>query len=406
MGLDLTQTYKQLETLTQRMDNTREDRASRLSKALRLMSGTEPTSLKSKLDDSEGRAFLTAGVVEGLADKHPPIQSPADYCAISVDGSHIDVDRHAPVRSYLINIGGCNLTYGSDPSAQLFSQPYLYSEASDRDSLYMENPISTTREEIAIEGPIVGFKRAVAEAKALASKVSQIPVGMPILAMLDGSLVLWSLSGRAYQPFVRDEILSKGLLPALDSLKEIALRQTLALISYISLPQSTEVVHALRFYLCPSTDVQCREHCTIYRSNQDPCDTLNGFLDRHLFQELLAPGERSGLFFTNSPIVKNFYGAHWVYFYYVNIGEEIARVELPEWVATNNVLLGLSHTLVMDQCRRGNGYPAAIMEAHEQAVITGTDRESFKFLMEEALSNHRLPVFTSGKNRSKRIRWL
>ena len=406
MGLDLTQTYKQLENLTQRIENTQEDRASRLSSALRMMCRAKPSCIQSKLRDSQGRAFLAAGVVEGLADKHAHINSPKNYCAISVDGSHIDVDRHAPVRSYLINVGGCSLTYGSDPSARLFSQPYLYSEASDRGGLYMANSISGTREEIAIEGPIVGFKRAVEEVKGLASTVSEVQVEVPILAMLDGSLVLWSLSGRGYPPFIRDEILGKGLLPALDSLKEIALNRTLTLISYVSLPQSTEVVHALRFYLCPNTDVQCRQHCTVYRSTQDPCNTLNGILDRHLFQELLEPGERSGLFFTNSSIVRNFYGVHWVYFYYINNGEEIARVELPEWVATNNVLLDLSHALIMDQCRRGNGYPAAIMEAHEQAVITGTDRESFKLLMEEALTSRRLPVFTSEKNRSKRIRWL
>ena len=109
---------------------------------------------------------------------------------------------------------------------------------------------------------------------------------------------------------------------------------------------------------------------------------------------------------TNTSIVRDFYGPHWVYFYYVNVGEEIARVEVPQWVAEDEGLLALSHSLVVDQCRRGKGYPAAIMESHEQAVISGADRESFKLLMEEALTGQRLPVYTSEKNRSKRMRWL
>ena len=406
MGLDLAQTFQQLENLAQRLGSTREERAHRLAEALQAMHNAESSTPKSKLQSSEGRPFMAAGVVEGIAARYAPVQAPQDFCVVSVDGSHIDVDRHMPVRSYLINIGGCSLTYGSNPNAHLFSHPYLYSEASKGEGLYMTNPAPETKEEMAVEGPLVGLKRAVEEVKALAEVVEGVPSGVPVLALIDGSLVLWGLSGRGYPPFVRDEILQEGLIPALDRLRETAQRRTLTVGSYISLPQSTEVVHTLRLFLCPNDAAQCRQRCTIFRSTQEPCDTLNGFLDRHLFQELLAPGERSGLFFTNSSIVRDFYGPHWVYFYYVNVGEEIARVEVPQWVAEDEGLLALSHTLVVDQCRRGNGYPAAIMEAHEQAVINGTDRESFKLLIEEALTGRRLPVFTSEKNRSKRIRWL
>ena len=133
---------------------------------------------------------------------------------------------------------------------------------------------------------------------------------------------------------------------------------------------------------------------------------LNGFLDRHLFQELLGPGERSSLFFTNSSISRDFYGGHQVYFYYLNTGDEIARMELPQWVAMNSDLLELSHSLILDQIRRGLGYPAAIGEAHEQAVVTGRDREAFKQLLGGALNQYKLPVYTSEKNRSKQMRWL
>ena len=42
-----------------------------------------------------------------------------------MDGSHIDMDRHLPLRCHLINLGGCAITYGDNPACQLFSAPAL-----------------------------------------------------------------------------------------------------------------------------------------------------------------------------------------------------------------------------------------------------------------------------------------
>ena len=75
-------------------------------------------------------------------------------------------------------------------------------------------------------------------------------------------------------------------------------------------------------------------------------------------------------------------------------------------MAQDERLLNLSHSLILDQCRRGLGYPVAIMEAHEQAVITGQDRELFRRMVEDALAERHLPVYTSEKARSKRQRSL
>ena len=43
---------------------------------------------------------------EGLLGSRPPPEVPLDWVALSVDGSHIDVDRHLPLRCHLINLGG------------------------------------------------------------------------------------------------------------------------------------------------------------------------------------------------------------------------------------------------------------------------------------------------------------
>jgi NurA-like 5'-3' nuclease len=97
---------------------------------------------------------------------------------------------------------------------------------------------------------------------------------------------------------------------------------------------------------------------------------------------------------------------HQVYFFYLRLDDEIARVEIPRWVATDENLLNLVHTLVLDQCQRGQGYPVALSEAHEQAVVTGADRENFWQLVESSLVEEHLPSLTSAKSQSKRMRWV
>ena len=67
------------------------------------------------------------------------------------------------------------------------------------------------------------------------------------------------------------------------------------------------------------------------------------------------------------------------------MGNEISRVEIPEWVHSNKYLLDLTHSAIVNQCEKGRGYPVALMEAHEQAVVTNHDREEFRKIVEDAL---------------------
>ena len=99
------------------------------------------------------------------------------------------------------------------------------------------------------------------------------------------------------------------------------------------------------------------------------------------------------------------YGKHRIFFFYVNNGWEIGRVEVPEWIARNEDLLSLTHTLILDQCRKGMGYPVAISEAHEQAVLTASDRRSFQDMVLAQVDNAVSLNNTSQKNRSKRLPW-
>ena len=117
-------------------------------------------------------------------------------------------------------------------------------------------------------------------------------------------------------------------------------------------------------------------------------------------------GQRTEIFGSSSELVKSYYEDNEVRFFYVNTGDEIARVEMPKWVAEDESSVSLVHSLVADQCRLGSGYPACLMEAHEQAVISTSDRSYFLNLLEEVLEGQNMRFYTSRKDHSKRIRWL
>ena len=403
MGLDMGQTVLQLDQLTRSARGASEARDARLTDLIDAAAGIDPETATTKTADTRQRPYLAAEVEESLLGAYPPSEPPADWVVAAVDGSHIDVDRHLPVACYLLNFGGCVLTYGSNPNATLFSHPYL---ATTPEELYISDPTNSTGEEM-ISGALLGLVRTVKELETLAKTVEECPPGLPVLGLVDGSLVLWGLSGHAYRPYVSDAIINDGLLPAMKRLEKLAETRPVALAAYVSFPRSTEAVNAVRCSLCPHDNAVCTQSCNNRRSTQQPCDGANEFLDRDIFQRLLEPGWRSPVYKTNSSVSRESYDeAHKVYFFYVNAGEEIGRVEVPKWVANNETLLSLTHNLVWDQCQRGQGYPVAISESHEQAVVSAGDRRVFRRLLTDSLERQGLSAATSQKDRSKRSPWV
>ncbi len=166
------------------------------------------------------------------------------------------MDRHAPARNSLVNIGHVVLRYGELADAALWSTPTLYVDEAE---LALRDPDSGLHEE-SLEGPLLGINRTVMELDALADLVESLPPEVPVLALLDGSLVLFGLAGQRFPDYVRRELLDNGLLLALARLRDQAQRRTLAVASYISLPGSKEVVSTLRLHACPYTPVDCDRH--------------------------------------------------------------------------------------------------------------------------------------------------
>ena len=344
---------------------------------------------------------------EGLLGSRPPPQVPQDWVALSVDGSHIDVDRHLPLRCHLINLGGCSITYGANYDCEMFSEPAL---AVDDDDLYLRSP-NGARGETLIAGPLLSALRTIREVERLADAVENRPDDRPALALLDGTLAFWDLQRGNYPRYVADMLIRDRLQPALARLRAASThRRPVAVAAYTSRPRTTEAAGALRLMLCDRGDADCNNLCTARRSDLPSCDRAAGCDDRELFEVLLEPGHRSPLY-RSSHLAARFAlglatGQEWSHFYYLNGGAEIARVEVPDWLADDPELLALSHAMLVRQCELGLGYPVAISEAHEQAVISGRDREEFRRLTLMLLEQRGLPTPESAKAFSKRRPWI
>jgi len=399
VSLDLTKVVLQVGGMVARLKAGVEERQKRLQHALDVLrnQASNLDYLTKKIAASK-TTWLVAGLVDGLDQHYKALPIPTKFTILATDGSHIDVDRHKSTRCYLINIGTVILHYGASPSATLDSFPHLYSGDED----LVISPTGVRGREQPIEGTLLGIKRSVDECHQLAELAAELPQDNLTLALLDGSLILWGLE--AYPEFVTEALLDKGFLGYLDDMRRLNNGKKLALASYISFPRGTDVVNALRVALCPHDPADCDRYCPSNKARE--CDTVAGVRDRELFSNLLGQGERSAIFASQSFIVQKHYGVHQVYFFYIKVDDEIARVELPQWVAMDENLLNLVHTLVLDQCQRGQGYPVALSEAHEKAVVTGVDREEFWQLVESFLVDEHLPSLSSAKSRSKRTRWV
>ena len=62
------------------------------------------------------------------------------------------------------------------------------------------------------------------------------------------------------------------------------------------------------------------------------------------------------------------------------------------------------HSLVLSQVQKGNGYPKVLIESHEQAVISQSDRKSISILTERELNANNLKYTTTQKYQSKQSR--
>ncbi len=339
----------------------------------------------------ETEPWLVAEPLEPLLTARPAPRIPPDVTVVATDGSGIDLDRHGLAQCYLINVGAAVITYGANPDAALSSRAALYYRDDD---LYIDDDGAR----VPVQGALADLKRTLAEQARLLEIVRELRPS-PLVAVLDGTLLLWQLAGRAGE----ERFVAEAIAEYAAGLLEFR-RLGVPVCSYVSRPNGRELTNLLRLAACPSggegvAPPRCA-HCV---DGQCVRDFLEPLPDRALMGHL-RHGERSGRFASRSPVLRYYGAGCGIEFVYVNVGDEVARLEIPAWVGADPAMLDLVHAAVYDGCQRGWGYPPALAEAHEQAVIRSGERDAFLRLVMEALNESDQPAELSAKRLSKNRR--
>ena len=375
----------------------------KLPNALTKFESTDPSIVETKrLSSARTLTWLAASIPHDLKGRFRAPDAPLDYAVIGVDGSHVDADRNMPVHCYLINIGSCDITYGHHAQAQLESTPFLFSREEDFRFGNPDFPLEAT----PVDSTILGLKRSLMELETTVSLIEQHHNTNPIVGLLDGTLIYWTLMNSDLHTHTREHAIAQQLLPPLDRLQELSKSRDVALASYISLPMAKDIVNLLRVSECPFDTANCGYHCGQQVPGSRGCDSVDGLLDRDIFQAYLRPFERSSIYYSTSAVSTLHYKDHQVAFFYIHAGQEVARVEIPGWIGKDMGKVDLIHSVIVEQIIKGQGYPVSLSEAHEQAVVRTSDRDTFQTLIRNSLETNTFNPMESQKQRSKRTRWV
>jgi hypothetical protein len=387
MTLDMLKVSRQVAEMARVMAHTLRQRGPRLAEARAI--------LDARAGEWESMAELAAASKRRLPrplgpldERHAVGAPPLNHVVIATDGSQIEPDRHSGADFFLLNVGWAVVRYGANPFAELTSEPALFYEPDD-------TYITHGQRRVPIQDRHLAAKRAGMEIERAARLAAAWQREEPDLVVLaDGTLALWVLEERP------DDFLRRALLePYVEQLQRLR-DLDVPLASYISRPRSVEVSALLQEAVCFGPSGGC-DRCL--SDVDEPC-VFDRLPDRDLFGRL-APGERSVLFEMTLPQgLVDFYDDLVPRFFYLNVGAEIARVEVPPWTADNPPRLDLVQAVVLDQCQKGLGYPNVLARAHEQALVSGQDRLAFEYLRDAMQTREGVPARPSEKLHSKRVR--
>jgi hypothetical protein len=403
--LDLTRLAQAMQGISQHLTTEVTASKQKLDRAQQMLTiaQTQQAELVQKQQDWRERLLFTAAVpVEPLNTRVTLDVAPKNHTVIATDGSQISPSHHEIAYCYLINIGRVMLHYGQNLHPLLDSLPEVFYQPED---LYVSRQWGIRTEEW------MGYRRTASEAVALTELAcewqgegemgsegvrergetkrqrnkgtsedselripnSEFRIQEPCLAMVDGSLIYWFLEPLPAE--ARDRI----LVPILEAWEKLRLAQ-IPLMGYLSSARSIEALNFLRLPACSHPKPDCLSYCA--QLERAPCQFFEPLRDTMLWASQLQPGERGPLWRSSAQIL-DLYGGHRVYFCYVHVGTEIARIEVPAWVAENSTLFNQALSLMLAQVQKGYGYPVALAEAHNQAVVRGSDRARFFAFLEQ-----------------------
>ncbi len=340
-----------------------------LARALALLGMADEGTVHHALKDAPTTP-LVALPREPLGYAVAPPERPSPITLVATDGSQVSSGREVEPPFYLINIGCVAFHLGTERRPLLASIPELY---------YGEEMWEDMLEDVSgsVTPQLVAALRDEKELHYLLhTALQEREASTPLVALLDGTLIRWSLQGMK-QAVVERELIERYVRLLQDFSDEGVL-----LAGYISRPASREVVNLLQLLDQEADIASLRDH--------------------HVFFHWLKPGERSALFESGSHI-QQYYGSHKIHFFYIHMGREIGRVEVPGWVAESQKSIECIHAALWDQGRKGQGYPVILAEAHERAVVRVEEQEAFMALLRRHVMHRGGNMSDTRKRWSKRV---
>ncbi len=296
---------------------------------------------------------------------------PHPYAVVATDGSQIYPDKHQGVPCYVLNSGTAQFIYGEGPAqATLSCSPRIITQQDDTN--ISEDMVNCKRAELEFE---VGLE---------ASKKLMNEYDLPFTFLCDGSLIFWHLESKSHQ--IKERFLKRYI-----GLLDEFYRARVPIAGYISLPKSKELIALLR-------NAVAHKLGPIKKGG-----SFTTIVDTDMVELFLEKGQRTALFTHNSKLAKQYPEHLRPCFVYLATDVEIARIEVPRWIADDTKLFNTVLEIILDQSKKGNGYPVALAESHEQAVIKGHERTFFFSLLRKMNQNRNHKVKISQKSLKKRF---
>jgi hypothetical protein len=295
-------------------------------------------------------------------------------------------DRHAPFLYYLINVGGIVYHHGDGRSPDPFTVPdlnYPTEETEISDFLIGSGKVSIRRDRQEI-GTLADWAWTHRDAAS------------PRLAMLDQRLLYWPIGGS-------DTVANEDVMAWLRAMTKMHDSEAL-LCGYIDRPMTGAVITLLRTLQGREKD---KEGEDFDWSSLGRRSFSGGLSDIALFRRYLAPGQRTPVFVYISPPnaqFADFDPTHEVCFFYLNpgtSGRQIARVDIPRWVADDETAVQTVHALVYHQCQLLGFYPYALARADEMAVIGRRDHEELEMMIARIMQKYGIEGRVTAKQSSK-----
>jgi len=276
------------------------------------------------------------------------------------DGSQIIPNQHLAVQFGVINVGLMRMAAGETPRQEIESE-LLYA-----DDIY-------TAQGYLVGEEVIALRRDYKERTHLLDAALQDRA--PVLTLTDGPLELYreGKESREYQ------LLLEQYLGVLSQMADAHVLTA----GYVDKPRADLLVRLLELALLSSD--QLHEAGRIR--------PLAGISDAELFARRLPPGQRSAVFSLQSRSSQRFSGRLAIHFFYLNVGRaqqpQVARVEIPAWVAGDPEQVALIHQHLLDQCQQmgAKAYPYILHRAHETALVSYEERERLMNMLQIELLN-------------------